>query len=226
MVKVNEVGAFLSEVGAHPRCNFRSDAPRHTNLAPTLLEEVGAVKTEQIQHLHHPHHPNQPISMKKENDVIRGAQGARKGLRGMVGEVGEVGALTPSYRTETSRTDPLPPGSRDALLMHALGLGGEAGEFQEIIKKHAFHGAPLDRERAAKELGDILWYLDRAAADLGLTLDEIAVRNVAKLRARYPEGFSAAASAQRRDTAPISPDPDPTLTLPEIAPPGAAQEPA
>lgn len=103
------------------------------------------------------------------------------------------------YQAETARTDPMAPGCRDALAMHALGLVGEAGEFAELVKKRLFHGAEWDKERAAKELGDVLWYLARAAADLGLPLSEIAARNVAKLRQRYPAGFSAEASAARVD---------------------------
>lgn len=99
------------------------------------------------------------------------------------------------YQAETARTD-----GDGGLVMHALGLGGEAGEYQELVKKHVFHGKPLDRDRAARELGDVLWYLARAAADHGFRLSEIAALNVAKLRARYPDGFSAAASEARVDT--------------------------
>ena len=96
------------------------------------------------------------------------------------------------YQDETARTD-----GDGGLVVHALGLGG----YQELIKKHAFHGNGLDRDKAAKELGDVLWYLARAAADHGFRLSEIAALNVAKLRARYPDGFSAAASEARVDVA-------------------------
>jgi uncharacterized protein YnzC (UPF0291/DUF896 family) len=37
----------------------------------------------------------------------------------------------------------------------------------------------------------VLWYLAVAAKAAGLTLDEVAAKNVDKLRARYPEGFKA-----------------------------------
>lgn len=88
---------------------------------------------------------------------------------------------------------------RERLAMTALGLVGEAGECSEAIKKHLFHGHPLDRQALAKELGDVLWYVAMLADSCGLSFDSIAERNVAKLRARYPEGFSASASVNRND---------------------------
>lgn len=76
----------------------------------------------------------------------------------------------------------------------ALGLTGEAGEFADLIKKVAYHGHALDKVKAAKELGDVLWYLALAANRLGFGLDAIGAMNIAKLRERYPEGFTVEAS--------------------------------
>lgn len=39
-----------------------------------------------------------------------------------------------------------------------LGLTGEVGELVELIKKHLFHGHPLDQDKVIKELGDVLFY--------------------------------------------------------------------
>lgn len=72
----------------------------------------------------------------------------------------------------------------------ALGLAGESGEFADLIKKHVYHSHPLDRLKAAKEIGDVLWYCALAADVLGITLDDVAQMNVDKLAKRYPEGFS------------------------------------
>ena len=81
----------------------------------------------------------------------------------------------------------------------ALGLAGEAGETADMLKKHLFHGKPLNHDDVVKELGDVLWYVAGMATAIGISLDDVAQRNVDKLRARYPDGFSAEASAQRAD---------------------------
>lgn len=84
----------------------------------------------------------------------------------------------------------------------ALGLSGEAGEFTDLAKKVLFHAKPLDgetRDRLLKEIGDLLWYAAVAADSLSSNLDEIAEANLAKLRLRYPDGFTAKDSAVRRD---------------------------
>lgn len=81
----------------------------------------------------------------------------------------------------------------------ALGLTGEAGEVAEVIKKHLFHATPLDQETLAKELGDCLWYIGAFATVLGLSLDDIAQRNIDKLRKRYPEGFDTERSRNRTE---------------------------
>ncbi|WP_373060706.1 nucleoside triphosphate pyrophosphohydrolase family protein [Gemmatimonas sp.] len=81
----------------------------------------------------------------------------------------------------------------------ALGLTGEAGEVAEVIKKHLFHATPLDQDALAKELGDCLWYIGAFATVLGLNLDDIAQRNIDKLRQRYPEGFDTERSRNRTE---------------------------
>lgn len=87
----------------------------------------------------------------------------------------------------------------DQLSNMALGLAGEAGETADMLKKHLFHGKPLDADDVIKELGDVMWYVAGMATAIGVSLDEIAQRNVDKLRKRYPDGFSVEASARRAD---------------------------
>ena len=86
---------------------------------------------------------------------------------------------------------------RDYLAMTGLGLGGEAGECADVVKKHLFHGHPLDKDKLVKELGDVLWYVAIMAETLGVPLSEVGEKNIAKLRARYPNGFSTEASINR-----------------------------
>lgn len=87
----------------------------------------------------------------------------------------------------------------DQLANMAMGLAGEAGETADMLKKHLFHGKPLDQDELVKELGDVMWYVAGMATAIGASLDDIATRNVDKLRKRYPDGFSAEASAKRLD---------------------------
>lgn len=81
----------------------------------------------------------------------------------------------------------------------AAGIESEAGEIAEHIKHVRFHGKALDRDHMILELGDLLWYLAETATGLGLTLEEVAARNVAKLRARYPEGHFTVHRSENRD---------------------------
>lgn len=83
------------------------------------------------------------------------------------------------------------------ILNWALGLGGEVGEFQNLVKKMTFHRHPVSGEKLANELGDALWYLALAADSLGYTLDDVATINLYKLGKRYPEGFSPERSRNR-----------------------------
>lgn len=86
----------------------------------------------------------------------------------------------------------------DKLLLNAiLGLNGEAGELADDYKKAAFQGHPYEEDNAIKELGDILWYVAAGCTALGVKLEDVAARNIAKLVQRYPEGFSAERSINR-----------------------------
>lgn len=89
--------------------------------------------------------------------------------------------------------------SREGLNVAALGVGGEGGEFVDLVKKHLFHGHPLDASKASKELGDILWYIALACTVLGLGMEDVMNENLEKLRKRYPLGFSAEASINREE---------------------------
>jgi NTP pyrophosphatase (non-canonical NTP hydrolase) len=79
-----------------------------------------------------------------------------------------------------------------AVIYPTLGLTNEAGEVAGKIKKifrdkgGVFSPADLDALRA--ELGDVLWYLAQVATELGLSLDEIAEQNIAKLLDRRARG--------------------------------------
>ena len=79
----------------------------------------------------------------------------------------------------------------------ALGLAGETGEVIERVKKQVYHGHTPDVGGLVGELGDVLWYLAGLCSAYGLTLSDVANANIAKLQARYPDGFSAERSINR-----------------------------
>jgi NTP pyrophosphatase (non-canonical NTP hydrolase) len=106
---------------------------------------------------------------------------------------------TEQYRDEVFRTSPPMSGKEETLQFCALGLTAESGEFADFIKKWLYHGHELDESKLLLELGDILWYANRAAFALGLTLEDVMQANSDKLRKRYPDGFSTQASLLRRD---------------------------
>ncbi|MCL2037715.1 nucleoside triphosphate pyrophosphohydrolase family protein [Candidatus Saccharibacteria bacterium] len=70
-----------------------------------------------------------------------------------------------------------------------LGISGEAGEIVEKWKKviQRYEGFEMTPELVAdfkKELGDVLWYMAIFADGLGLSFDEVAKKNIAKLSDR------------------------------------------
>lgn len=81
----------------------------------------------------------------------------------------------------------------------ALGLSGEVGELNDIIKKTIFHGHPMDEGKLKHELGDICWYIVMMCEACGYELEDIMNLNIDKLRKRYPEGFSEEASINRAE---------------------------
>ena len=87
---------------------------------------------------------------------------------------------------------------RQTLATLGLGLCGEAGELANKLEKMMAQGHVLEGEALRDELGDCLWYLAVLAHCFGLSLSEVASRNVEKLAKRYPEGsFSEEASRNR-----------------------------
>ena len=88
---------------------------------------------------------------------------------------------------------------KDMLINGVMGLCGESGEAIDIVKKYLAQGHELDREKLIKELGDIAWYLAEMATVLDIELEEVLVRNIDKLKARYPEGFDKEKSINREE---------------------------
>ena len=86
------------------------------------------------------------------------------------------------------------------LLTAGIGLSGEVGEFNEIIKKCLFQGKELDEDTVAhlkSDLGDIMWYIAQGCLALNTDIEELIDINTAKLEKRYPGGFDEFRSDNR-----------------------------
>ena len=77
---------------------------------------------------------------------------------------------------------------KDKLIYPALGLGSEAGEVLDKVKKTLRDRSGVfndDTKYAiASELGDVLWYISAMLTDMGISLDVVAQNNLAKLNSR------------------------------------------
>ena len=85
------------------------------------------------------------------------------------------------------------PNKGSNLVLPSLGLIGEAGEVSkivaEVIRDKRGKISKEDRERLEQELGDVMWYLSSLATELGLSLEDIARRNLEKLASRKERGM-------------------------------------
>jgi NTP pyrophosphatase (non-canonical NTP hydrolase) len=95
-------------------------------------------------------------------------------------------ATLAEYQVEARRTVRRALTEDQRLLDAAAGLAEEAGEVLSHVRKHLLQGRPLDRDALTLELGDALWCVAITADTLGISLEEVARRNVDKLRARHP----------------------------------------
>lgn len=117
------------------------------------------------------------------------------------------GVTSPCSKDITELCDRLQFINRDdfvvsRLLTAAIGLCGETGEFDDIVKKIVFQGkepSEEKRQHLIKELGDIGWYFAQACLSLGVSIDEVLNMNYDKLSGRYKNGFSVIDSENRKD---------------------------
>ena len=82
---------------------------------------------------------------------------------------------------------------------HALhGMASEIGELHGLYQK-AYQGHEFDEEHAQKELGDLLWFVAEYCTAMDWDLGLIMMKNIAKLAARYPDGFKEEDSLNREE---------------------------
>lgn len=84
------------------------------------------------------------------------------------------------------------------ILNACLGLSGEVGEVNDMVKKWVFHESSLELDHLAKEIGDVMWYIALICDSFGFNLDTIMQTNVDKLSKRYQDGFSVYEANHRK----------------------------
>lgn len=81
-----------------------------------------------------------------------------------------------------------------AMLEKVFGLVGEAGEvaekFKKLLRDQDGKATDDDKKEIAKELGDVLWYINSVGLYLGFSLEEIAQMNVDKVLSRQTRGMT------------------------------------
>ena len=90
-----------------------------------------------------------------------------------------------------------------ALLHSCIGLAGEVGELATAIQRWLWYGKEdFDKVNGIEEFGDVTWYTAEGIAALGGTLENVMLKNIAKLANRYPRKFTEyLAAEENRDRA-------------------------
>lgn len=92
-----------------------------------------------------------------------------------------------TYQQEALLTDQVKVDGESALMVPLLGLMGEIGtlaaEHKKRLRDKEKHR--LFKERIEEDLGDILWYISSFASKSGFRLEDIALKNLRKVRARW-----------------------------------------
>lgn len=91
------------------------------------------------------------------------------------------------YQRRIRETDQRPGDGLEDIVVHLLGLAGEAGSVASAYKKYLRDRAADSRWklRMREELGDVLWYVAAITDHLKLNLDEVAAANLDKTRSRW-----------------------------------------
>jgi NTP pyrophosphatase (non-canonical NTP hydrolase) len=75
------------------------------------------------------------------------------------------------------------------LIHGVIGIATESGELLEALLK-ALDGQPLDVVNLKEEIGDVLWYAAAILRVSDSSFEEVQNTNIAKLKARFPDGFA------------------------------------
>lgn len=102
---------------------------------------------------------------------------------------------TPDFMVDSHKV--LPPNQLSRLVHAAMGMQTEAAELTDMLKKHTIYGKTFDPVNVLEEVGDTLWYAALALSACGYTMEQSMETVIAKLKKRYPEGFTEEAALKR-----------------------------
>lgn len=103
------------------------------------------------------------------------------------------------YQEKAGRTRNVRIGEHAEAINYGLGMVCEAGEVGDLLKKWAFHNHDFDRDEVIKEIGDTMWYMANLCTVFDISMEEVAKKNIAKLKKRYPDGFKEEDSINRKE---------------------------
>ena len=92
------------------------------------------------------------------------------------------------YQEKSATSAVYPKLLNGGIFYACIGLSGEVGELLNKVKKIARDNAEPDKEGIKLELGDIMWYVAMVAKESGISLDDVATSNIAKLEKRMRNG--------------------------------------
>lgn len=87
------------------------------------------------------------------------------------------------------RSKPLPTGKNlGRLPLLTMGLGGEAGEAIELLKKHMRDDTPIDLPHLILELGDVMIIVSLIAEHFGVPMSHVLKAAKGKIEGRIARG--------------------------------------
>jgi hypothetical protein len=72
----------------------------------------------------------------------------------------------------------------------ALGLSASSADALDLFKKRLFYNKPIDEARLRVLIECVAGEIGNLACNTGISLSVVMERNIAKLRARYPDKYS------------------------------------
>lgn len=94
------------------------------------------------------------------------------------------------YAESVRRTMAILPKIEEDNLHMVLGISTEAGELLDVFKKNLAYKKDIDWVNVREEIGDLMWYISNFCTINNLDFGDILLKNVEKLKVRYPDKFT------------------------------------